>query len=185
MQKLGNMQFFLQIYLCTLFWLIYYYSLCAIVMSILVSNCQHYEEQQSRTLSLCTLPIFSVVKSNLFIQALLLDRILVTEKTTRTPRVHLVRNCCSSQCWHMDTIIGLMYMYLGANNLIINCRRTLLAIHVYTWLINRFNATLKMLCGKSIVNRVTFKLRKCPNIWYTKLLVYNEWQHKTTYSNPR
>ena len=34
--------------------------------------------------------IFSVLKSNLFIRALLLDRILVTEKTTRTPRVHLV-----------------------------------------------------------------------------------------------
>ena len=32
----------------------------------------------------------SVLKSNLFIRALLLDRILVTEKTTRTPRVHLV-----------------------------------------------------------------------------------------------
>ena len=31
-----------------------------------------------------------MVKSDLFIRALLLDRILVTEKTTRTPRVHLV-----------------------------------------------------------------------------------------------
>ena len=35
--------------------------------------------------------IFSVLKSNLFIRALLLDSILVTEKTTRTPRVHLVK----------------------------------------------------------------------------------------------
>ena len=39
---------------------------------------------------MCTLHEFSVLKSNLFIRALLLDRILVTEKTTRTPRVHLV-----------------------------------------------------------------------------------------------
>ena len=39
---------------------------------------------------MCTLHDFSVLKSNLFIRALLLDRILVTEKTTRTPRVHLV-----------------------------------------------------------------------------------------------
>ena len=31
-----------------------------------------------------------MVKSDLFIRALLLDRLLVTEKTTRTPRVHLV-----------------------------------------------------------------------------------------------
>ena len=41
---------------------------------------------------MCTVhyTIFSVLKSNVFIRALLLDRILVTEKTTRTPRVHLV-----------------------------------------------------------------------------------------------
>ena len=42
---------------------------------------------------MCTLHYFSVLKLNLFIPALLLDRILVTEKTTRTPRVHLVHNC--------------------------------------------------------------------------------------------
>ena len=35
---------------------------------------------------MCTLHDFLVLKSNLFIRALLLDRILVTEKTTRTPR---------------------------------------------------------------------------------------------------
>ena len=40
---------------------------------------------------MCTLHDFSVLKSNLFIRALLLDRILVTEKTTPTPRVHLVQ----------------------------------------------------------------------------------------------
>ena len=60
-------------------------------MSIIVSNCQHCKEQ--RTISntvIFTLPIFSVVKSNFFIRALLLDRILVREKTTRTLRVHLV-----------------------------------------------------------------------------------------------
>ena len=37
-----------------------------------------------------TTGFFSILKSNLFIRALLLDRILVTEKTTRTVRVHLV-----------------------------------------------------------------------------------------------
>ena len=39
---------------------------------------------------MCTLPIFSVVKSSLFIRALLLDRILAAEKTARKPHVHLV-----------------------------------------------------------------------------------------------
>ena len=60
------------------------------IMSIIVSNWQHCDEQQFRTLSCVHYTIFSVVKSDLFIRALLLDRILVTEKTTRTPRVHLV-----------------------------------------------------------------------------------------------
>ena len=60
------------------------------VMSIIVSNCQHCEEQQFRTLSCVHYTIFSVVKSNLFIRAQLLDSILVTEKTTRTPHVHLI-----------------------------------------------------------------------------------------------
>ena len=58
-----------------------------------VNNCIYLSTLRGSTISntvMCTLPIFSVVKSNLFIRALLLDRILVTEKTTRTPRVHLV-----------------------------------------------------------------------------------------------
>ena len=49
-------------------------------MSIIVSNSQHCNEQQFRTLSCVHYTIFSVVKSDLFIRALLLDRILVTEK---------------------------------------------------------------------------------------------------------
>ena len=61
-------------------------------MSIIASNCQHCDQQQFRTLSCVHCTIFSVLKSNLFIRALLLDRILVTEKTTPTPRVHLVCN---------------------------------------------------------------------------------------------
>ena len=63
------------------------------IMSIIVSKWQHCDEQQFRTLSCVHYTIFSVVKSDLFIRALLLDRILVTEKTTRTPRVHLVPQC--------------------------------------------------------------------------------------------
>ena len=81
-------------------------------MSIIVSNCQcsckfvpyfgvvesvpryesqHCDEQQFQTLSCVHYTIFSVVKLDLFIRALLLDRILALEKkTTRTPRVHLV-----------------------------------------------------------------------------------------------
>ena len=59
-------------------------------MSIIVSNCQHCDEQQFQTLSYVHYTIFSVVKLDLSIRALLLDRILALEKTTRTPSVHLV-----------------------------------------------------------------------------------------------
>ena len=72
-------------------------------MSIIVSNCQYCEEQQFQTLSCVHYTIISVVKSNLFIRALLLDRILVTEKTTRTPRVHLVCSTMINNTLQYDT----------------------------------------------------------------------------------
>ena len=49
-------------------------------MSIIVSNCQHCDEQQFQTLSCVHYTIFPVVKLDLFIRALLLDRILALEK---------------------------------------------------------------------------------------------------------
>ena len=49
-------------------------------MSIIVSNCQHCDEQQFQTLPRVHYTIFSVVKLDLFIQALLLDLILALEK---------------------------------------------------------------------------------------------------------
>ena len=59
-------------------------------MSIIVSNCQHCDKQQFQTLLCLHYTIFSVVKLDLYIRALLLDCILALEKTTRTLRVHLV-----------------------------------------------------------------------------------------------
>ena len=59
-------------------------------MSIIVSNCQHCDEQQFQTLPCVHYTIFSVVKLDLFIRARLLDHILALKKTTRTPCVHLV-----------------------------------------------------------------------------------------------
>ena len=56
----------------------------------MVYNCQHCDEQQFQTLSCVHYTIFSVVTLDLYIRALLLDRILTLEKTKRTPRVHLV-----------------------------------------------------------------------------------------------
>ena len=82
----GNLQFFVNIFVRTVLtaWSTTY------IMSIIVSNWQHCDKQQFRSLSCVHYTIFPVVKSDLFIRALLLDRILVTEKTSRTPRVHLV-----------------------------------------------------------------------------------------------
>ena len=59
-------------------------------MSIIVANCQHCDEQQFQTLSRVHYTIFSAIILDLFIRALLPDRILAPEKTTRTPLVHLV-----------------------------------------------------------------------------------------------
>ena len=60
-------------------------------MSIIVSNCQHCDEQQFQIVLSCVhYAIFSVMKLDLFIRALLLDRILALEEATRTPRVLLV-----------------------------------------------------------------------------------------------
>ena len=61
-------------------------------MSIIVSNCQHCDEQQFQTLSCVHYTIYSVVKLDLCIRALLLDRIFALEKTTRTPRVYFFVN---------------------------------------------------------------------------------------------
>ena len=61
-----------------------------VVESVPCYESQHCDEQQFQTLSFVHYTIFSVVKLDLFIRALLLDRILALEKTTRTPRVHLV-----------------------------------------------------------------------------------------------
>ena len=49
-------------------------------MSIIVSNCQHRDEQQFQTLSCVHYTIFLVVQLDVFIQALLLDRIRALEK---------------------------------------------------------------------------------------------------------
>ena len=65
---------------------------------------------------MCTLPIFSVVKSNLFIRALLLDRILVTEKTTRTPHVHLVFT--GSHKDDSDMLRQMRMLYARSNRLV-------------------------------------------------------------------
>ena len=59
-------------------------------MSIILSSYQHCDEQQFQTLSSAPFTIFTVIKLDLFIQALLLDYILALEKNTRTPCVHLV-----------------------------------------------------------------------------------------------
>ena len=75
-------------------------------MSIVVSNCQHCDEQHFQTLSCVHYMIFSVVKLDLFILALLLDRILALEKNTRTPRLHLVYIKNN----HYGYMLGMVYL---------------------------------------------------------------------------
>ena len=75
-------------------------------MSIIVSNCQHCDEQQFQTLSCVHYSIFSVVKLDLFIRALLLDRILALGKTTRTPHVHLVLITVPLSCSYPNVLLS-------------------------------------------------------------------------------
>ena len=50
------------------------------IMPMIVSSCQHFGEQQFRTLSCVHYTIFSVVKLDVYIRALLLDHILARKK---------------------------------------------------------------------------------------------------------
>ena len=52
-------------------------------MSIILSSYQHCDEQQFQTLSCALYTILTVIKLDLFIQALLLDYILALEKKIR------------------------------------------------------------------------------------------------------
>ena len=53
------------------------------IMSTIVSSCQHCDEQQFQSLSCVHYTIFSVVKLDLFIRALIRDHILALEKKLR------------------------------------------------------------------------------------------------------
>ena len=50
------------------------------IMSIVLSSYQHRDEQQVETLSCALYTIFTLIKLDLFVQALLLDYILALEK---------------------------------------------------------------------------------------------------------
>ena len=80
------------------------------IMSIIASNWQHCDEQQFRTLSCVHYTIFSVLKSNLFIRALLLDRILVTEKKIRVRLAYIL----------LDNILEILFLKWIAISLVIS-----------------------------------------------------------------
>ena len=82
-------------------------------MLIIVSDCQHCDEQQFQTLSCVHNTVFSVVKLDLFIRTLLLDRILALEKTTRTTRVHLVTSYLRTKDgWLLFECLYDLYIYI-------------------------------------------------------------------------
>ena len=83
-------------------------------MSIIVSYCQHCDEQQFQTLLCVHYTIFSGEELDVFIRALLLDRILALEKTTRTPSVHLVNNVYI--IYRNGDIIAKMFIFKNNRN---------------------------------------------------------------------
>ena len=67
------------------------------IMSIIISNCQHCDEQQFQTLACVHYTIFSVGKLDLFIRALLPDRILALEKKEHVRLAHILFYLMSGQ----------------------------------------------------------------------------------------
>ena len=66
---------------------------------------------------MCTLHDFIIFKVKFeYLYELLLDRILVTEKTTRTPRVHLVLVLYCIPCLQGETLIKNLSIYLSIYN---------------------------------------------------------------------
>ena len=61
-------------------------------MTMIVSSCQHSDEKQFQTLSCVYYTIFSVVKLNLYIRALLLDHILARKKYAYALRTSCFNN---------------------------------------------------------------------------------------------
>ena len=70
------------------------------IMSMIVSNSQHYDCQQFQTLSCVHYTIFSVVKLDLVIRALLLDSILALEKNYAYAR----RTSCYLQLYFLPLL---------------------------------------------------------------------------------
>ena len=99
-------------------------------MSIILSNCQHCDEQQFQTLSCVHYTIFLVAKLDLFIRALLLDRILALEKTTCTPRVHLA---------NIDYHKSDMFTKFKLSSL--NCERNLMFTFFKVYTLHKFAST--------------------------------------------
>ena len=63
---------------------------CGKITPMIVSICQHCDEQQFQTLSCVYYMIFSVEKLDLFLRALSRDHILALKRYTHTLCVHLV-----------------------------------------------------------------------------------------------
>ena len=110
-------------------------------MSIIVCNCQHCDEQQFQILSCVHYTIFSVVKLDLFIRALLLDRILALEKQ----RVRLVY-ILSTYCAHAEPI------FKNLNVLTIDK----LVIHRMSIMMYKFNNGLLPTVLNSLYKKIKF-----------------------------
>ena len=75
--------------------------------------------------------------------------------------VHMTvfRNCCLSQCYDMDTIISMMYKS-GRKQLNYKLLANIGNSCTYMIALTPLMQLKNMLCSKSIVIRVTFKLRE-------------------------
>ena len=87
-----------------------------VVESVPCYESQHCDEQQFQTLSCVHYTIFSVVKLDLFIRALLLDRILVLEKL-RVRLAYILLNIGLQLCKSKDCSYSVFVGFLASTDL--------------------------------------------------------------------
>ena len=100
------------------------------IMPIIVSNCQHCDKQQFQTLSCVHYTIFSVIKLDLFIRALLLDRILSLEKL----RVRLAYILFTIQLSVQSFLTNMNPYTVGEQKRFLSSRKILSIVIMWYWL---------------------------------------------------
>ena len=107
-----------------------------------------------------------MVNSDLFIRALLLGRILVTEKTTRTPRVHLVKLYFCGVVWGGGARVCESGVGAGGGGNILIHKLLLFKLHTYNTNQVIISLSLFFFGGGGVRGRHN-RMNKCDDLEFT------------------